>query len=69
VVGFYAVDQASLQRTIKLPRTESPIKINPAAHIRLAADHKAEFVDVPGELDGLTLLGHRTQQPISEHYT
>jgi hypothetical protein len=52
VVGYYAVDQASLLRTIKLPRTESPIKINPTARIHLAADHKAEFVDVPGELDG-----------------
>lgn len=62
VMGFYAVDQASLQRPIKLPSTESPIKINPAAHIRLAADHKAEFVDVPGELGGLncSVTGHGT---------
>jgi hypothetical protein len=53
VVGYYAVDQASLRRTIKLLGSESPIKINPTAHIRLTADHKADFVDVPREFDGL----------------
>jgi len=53
VVGFYSVDQASLQRANKLSRTELPIKIEPSAHIRLLADHKAEFADVPGDLDSL----------------
>lgn len=53
VVGFYAVDQASLQRTINQPESRSPLKINPSAHIHLAADHKAEFFYVPEELDGL----------------
>ena len=32
----------------------SPLKINPAAHIVLSADHKAEFFYVPGELDNLS---------------
>jgi hypothetical protein len=60
VVGFYSVDQASLQRTINLPMSRSPFKINPSAHIRLAADHKAEFFYVPKELDGLqcSVTGH-----------
>jgi hypothetical protein len=62
VVGFYAVDQASLQRTIDLPMSGSPFKINPLARIHLAADHKAEFFSVPEALDDLqcTVTGRGT---------
>jgi len=54
VVGLYAVDQASLQRTIKLPTKGSLLKINPSARIILSADHKAAFFYVPADLDGLS---------------
>jgi hypothetical protein len=47
VVGFYLVDQASMQRTIKMPMTGMVVKISPAAHISLSPDHKAEFFQVP----------------------
>ncbi len=47
VVGLYTVDQASLQRTIKLPMTGTVLKINSSAHILLSPDHKAEFFHVP----------------------
>lgn len=47
VVGFYAVDQASLQRTIKQPMTGTILRINPSAHILLSPDHKVEFFQVP----------------------
>jgi hypothetical protein len=51
-VGSYAVDQASLQRSINLPINGSQLKINPSAHIILSADHTAQFFCVPEELDG-----------------
>jgi hypothetical protein len=54
VVGLYAVDQASLQRTIKRPMNGSMLNINPSAHIILSADHKAAFFYVPRDLDGLS---------------
>jgi hypothetical protein len=55
VVGFYAVDQDSLQRTIKMPISRMVLKISPAAHISLSSDHKAEFFQVPEAIrDDLT---------------
>ena len=55
VVGSYAVDQASLQRSIKQSMSRSPLRINPSARIILFADHRAEFSYVPEELiDGVS---------------
>ncbi|HEX4005582.1 MAG TPA: hypothetical protein VHX60_05380 [Acidobacteriaceae bacterium] len=50
VVGWYAVDQASLHRTIKLP-SGSRLTVDSSSHILLSADHTAEFLSVPEELD------------------
>ena len=52
VAGLYAIDQASLQRTIKLPMSGSVLKINPSAHILLSQDHSAEFFEIPDAIDG-----------------
>ena len=51
VVGLYAVDQASLQRTIKLPMSGSVLKVNPSAQILLSLNHNAEFFQVPEAID------------------
>ncbi len=63
VVGWYGVDHASLQRTIKLPMNGARLNIDPSAHIVLSADHKAEFFSVPADPDGSSLCsvtGHGT---------
>lgn len=63
VVGWYGVDHASMQRIIKLPMSGARVSIDPAAHIVLSADHKAEFFAVPDELDGslsCSVTGHGT---------
>jgi hypothetical protein len=63
VVGSYAVDQASLQRTIKLAISGSVLRVDPSAHISLSQDHGAEFFQVPEAIDDrvqCSVTGHGT---------
>ena len=63
VVGLYAVNQASLQRPIKLAMSGSVLRINPSAHILLSQDHEADFFQVPEAIDDklqCSVTGHGT---------
>jgi len=61
-VGPYVVNQASQQRSVKLPITGLPLKVDPSARITLSADHIAEFLNVPNEIEGIqcSVTGHGT---------